>query len=154
MIGYRKNDEKVLLLYVLAAAKEKCDVKRSLFGWLGVFFVFETTPVFAYGFGFYALIVLNLLATAFAVFAMLMQSRGKIKRLGILANATVKTSSGEGTTEPYIIKKKIGLTVYLILAIFGLSIVSQGIMQSDFNSFEAKTFSYSQSLPQEAREEQ
>lgn len=88
------------------------------------------------------------------IFAMLMQSRGKIKRLGILANATVKTSSDEETTEPYIIKKKIGLSVYLILAIFGLSIVSQGIMQSDFNSFEAKTFSYSQSLPQEVREEQ
>lgn len=270
------------LLYVLATAKEKGDVKRSLVGWLGVCFVFETNWMLPYGREWlYLFMVLNLLATAFAVFAMLMQSRGKIKRLGILASAiglglniaslifcyvsyyedvrvicwadfllwipaivcaiigasaTVKTSSGEGTTEPYIegttepyiIKEKIGLsvflsiitcgiygivwmaslvknihriqnksdsivkemlclifvpiypiiwwytrgesvkesfgeygltakgngTVYLILAIFGLSIVSQGIMQSDFNSFEAKTFSYSQSLPQEVREEQ
>ncbi len=257
------------LLYVLATAKEKCDVKRCFFGWLGVCFVFETYWMLPYGREWlYLFLVLNLLATVFAVFAMLMQSRGKIKRLGILASAiglglniaslifcyvsryedgrvicwtdfllwipaivcaiigtsaTVKTSSGEGTTEPYIIKEKIGLsvflsiitcgiygivwmaslvrnihriqnksgsiakemlclifvpiypiiwwytrgesvkesfgeyglpakgngTVYLILAIFGLSIVSQGIMQSDFNSFEEKISSYSQSLPQE-----
>lgn len=262
------------LLYVLAMAKEKGDVKRSLVGWLGVCFVFETNWMLPYGREWlYLFMVLNLLATAFAVFAMLMQSSGKIKWIGIPASAiglllnivsliycyvsryedravvcwadfllwilalvcaiigaigAVKTSSDEGTTESYIIKEKIGLsvflsiitcgiygivwmaslvknihciqnksggiakemlclifvpiypiiwwytrgesvkesfgeygltangngTVYLILAIFGLSIVSQGIMQSDFNSFEAKTFSYSQSLPQEAREEQ
>lgn len=62
---------------------------------------------------------------------------------------SVKESFGE-----YGLTAKGNGTVYLILAIFGLSIVSQGIMQSDFNSFEAKTFSYSQSLPQEVREEQ
>ena len=263
------------LLYVLATAKEKCDVKRCLFGWLGVFFVFETTLTFYvfWAIWYRGVIVLQLLASAFAVVAMLMQSSGKIKWLGIPASAiglllnivsliycyvsryedgraicwadfllwilaivcaiigtigAAEKSSGEGTTESYIIKEKIGLsvflsiitcgiygivwmvslvknihciqnksggivkemlclifvpiypiiwwytrgesvkesfgeygltangngTVYLILAIFGLSIVSQGIMQSDFNSFEAKTSSYSQSLPQEAREEQ
>lgn len=256
------------LLYVLAKTKEKGDVKRCLVGWLGVFFVSETTPLgLSYWYFFGEITVWLSLVTAFAVFALFMQSGGGKRWPGILASAiglvlsipvgwgdfllwilalvcaiigasaTVKTSSGEGTTdsysgegttESYIIKKKIGLsvflsiitcgiygivwmaslvknihciqnksggiakemlclifvpiypiiwwytrgesvkksfgeygltangngTVYLILAIFGLSIVSQGIMQSDFNSFEAKTSSYGQSFPQETREEQ